>query len=242
MKIDNIRYSRNILTPEIGIEGQKKILNAKVLICGAGGLGSTVIANLASLGVGQVGIVDNDNLELSNFNRQYIHALDFLGKSKTVSAANWIKNYNTDIEVKTFKIRLDETNYTKIVKEYDIIVDCFDSFGSKFLLNDIALNTGKPLVHGGVTEFRGQAFTIIPYKTACLRCLLPDADLDTHIAKGVVSPAVSTIASIQSMEILKLILDNGQLLTDKILIFDGLKGEFKTIKFSKNNNCTCAKH
>lgn len=242
MKPNNTRYDRNILVPEINKEGQEKILNAKVLVCGAGGLGSTVIANLASLGVGHIGIVDNDIVELSNLNRQYIHTTKFLDKLKTASAASWIENYNNDIKAETFNIRLNETNYQDIVKKYDIIADCFDSFRSKFLLNDIAIKTNKPLVHGGVAEFYGQAIAIIPKKSACLRCVLPDADLDTKTIKGVVSPAVSTIASIQSMEILKLILGKGELLADKMLVFNGLSMGFKTIKLTKNKNCTCAKN
>ena len=231
------RYNRNILVPEIGTEGQKKLLNARVLICGAGGLGSTVIANLASLGVGALGIVDNDLLESSNLNRQYIHNLSWLKRPKVDSAKNWVQNYNRDIRVETFKTRLSERNYAEIVERYDIIADCFDSFESKFLLNDIAQNTGKPLVHGGVCEFRGQVMTILPKKSACLRCLMPDADVESYVPKGVVSPAVSLIASIQSMEILKLILGQGNLLTDKILVVDGLRMNFKTLEVSKNASC-----
>ena len=234
------RYNRNILINQIGEKGQERLLNAKVLVCGTGGLGSTVIANLASLGVGNLGIVDDDILEISNLNRQYIHNLSAIGHVKTDSAKNWIENYNKDIKVVPYKIRLDENNYETIVKDYDIIVDCFDSFRSKFLLNDIAIKTDKPLVHGGVTEFRGQALTILPKKSACLRCIFPDADFDAYVVKGVTSPTVSTIASIESMEVLKLILDIGELLTDKLLVFDGLKMDFKVLKVKHGKNCICA--
>ena len=194
------RYNRNILVPEIGEEGQKKFFGTKVLVCGAGGLGSTVILNLASLGIGQIGIVDNDILELSNLNRQYIHDLSFLKRPKVESAKTRVQNYNRDIRVETFKTRLNERNYKEIVERYDIIADCFDTFESKFLLNDISLETGKPLVHAGVSEFKGQIMTILPKKTACLRCVMGD-DSETSETKGVVSPAVSAVASIQSMEI-----------------------------------------
>lgn len=232
------RYNRNIFVPEVGKEGQKKLLNSSVLVCGAGGLGSTVILNLASLGVGRIGIVDNDILELSNLNRQYIHDLSFLKRPKVESAKARVQNYNRDIQVETFKIRLNERNYAEIVERYDIIADCFDSFESKFLLNDISFLTGKPLVHAGVSEFGGQIMTILPKKTACLRCIMGDITEVSKI-KGVVSPAVSTIAAIESMEILKLILNKGELLANKILAFDGLSMNFKTLNISKNPNCRC---
>lgn len=232
------RYNRNILVPEIKEEGQRKISNARVLVCGAGGLGSAVILNLASLGVGQIGIIDNDILELSNLNRQFIHDLSFLKRPKVESAKTRVQNYNRDIRVQTFKTRLNERNYAEIVERYDIIADCFDSFESKFLLNDISLETGKPLVHAGVSEFRGQVMTILPGETACLRCIMGD-DVTEPEVKGVVSPAVSVIGSIESMEILKLILGEGELLTNKILSYNGLRTNFKTLNISKNPNCKC---
>lgn len=233
------RYNRNILVPEVGIKGQKKLSDAKVLVCGAGGLGSTVIVNLASLGVGHIGIIDNDTVELSNLNRQYIHNLSSLKHPKTDSAKAWVQNYNRDIQTETFKIRLDKKNYIDIVAKYDILADCFDSFESKFLLNDISLKMQKPLIHAGVTEFSGQVMTIIPNKSACLRCIFPDANLDACVAKGVVSPAVSLIASVQSMEILKLIINKGSLLTNKILSIDGLNARFKVLNVKKNSACEC---
>lgn len=229
------RYNRNTLIEKVGEEGQRKLSQAKILVCGAGGLGSTVLANLASVGVGTIGIVDNDVLELSNLNRQYIHKLDNLGKVKVESAKNWINEFNPEIDVNTYQIRLDETNYTEIVKDYDLIMDCFDSFNSKFLLNKIAIKTGKTLIHGGVSEFYGQVTTIVPNKTACLNCILPDKG--GYVVKGVLSPAVATIASIQSMEAVKVVLNLGGGLENKLLSFDGLRMEFKTINIAKNPQC-----
>lgn len=240
------RYCRNVAVDEIGKEGQEQLFGAKILVCGAGGLGSTVIANLASLGVGNLGIVDDDVVELSNLNRQYIHTLENIGRLKTDSARNWVENYNKDITIKTFKIRMDKENWHDIISAYDIIVDCFDSFGSKFLLNDISIISGKPLVHGGVTGFQGQVMTIFPKKSTCLRCIFPDADEHTYISKGVVSPAVSMIASFQSMEVLKLILGKGELLTNKILFIDGLNlgadsfSGIKVLNMKQNLSCKCA--
>jgi len=229
------RYNRNILIDQIGDEGQKKLNQAKILVCGAGGLGSTVLANLASVGIGTIGIVDNDVLELSNLNRQYIHKFDALGKVKVESAKKWINEFNPEINVKTYQTRLDETNYQDIVKDYDFIMDCFDSFKSKFLLNKIAVSTGKTLIHGGVTEFFGQVTTIIPNKTACLNCILSEED--AYIVKGVLSPAVTTIASIQSMEAVKYVLGIGENLENRLLSYNGLDMTFKTINIAKNPNC-----
>lgn len=233
------RYNRNILVPQIGEEGQKKLNQARILVCGAGGLGSTVLTNLASVGIGTIGIVDNDVLELSNLNRQYIHKFDALGKSKVESAKKWINEFNPGVNVATYSVRLDETNYQDIVKDYDFIMDCFDSFKSKFLLNKIAVQTGKTLIHGGVTEFFGQVSVIVPGKTACLNCILPEED--TYIVKGVISPAVSTIASIEAMEAVKYILGIGENLQNKLLSYNGLTMQFKTINLAKNPDCKLCK-
>lgn len=229
------RYNRNILVSQIGEEGQKKLSQTKILVCGAGGLGSTVLANLASVGIGTIGIVDNDTLELSNLNRQYIHKFENLGKVKVESAKRWINEFNPQINVQTYQTRLNEENYTDIVSNYDFIMDCFDSFKSKFLLNKIAVTTGKTLIHGGVTEFYGQVSVIIPGKTACLNCILPEED--QYFVKGVLSPAVTTIASIEAMEAVKHILNIGESLENKLLSYNGLTMQFKTINIAKNPHC-----
>lgn len=231
------RFNRNILVEKMSEEGQFKLLNSKVLVAGAGGLGSTVLANLAAIGIGTLGIIDNDRLELSNLNRQYIHKYSNLGKVKVESAQNWLREFNPDINVNTYELRLDENNYQDIVGDYDLIVDCFDSYKSKFLLNEIAVKTGKTLIHGGVTEFFGQVTVIIPGKTACLRCILGDIDTSAYVIKGVLSPAVTTIAAIESMEVLKNILGIGETLENRLLSYDGLNMKFKTIKIDKNPKC-----
>ncbi len=235
------RYSRNILVPQVGEEGQKKLSQARVLVCGAGGLGSTVIANLASVGVGTLGVVDNDVLELSNLNRQYIHKFENIGAVKVESAKKWISEFNSETVVNTYPIRLDENNYHEIVSDYDFIIDCFDSFKSKFLLNKIAIQTEKTLIHGGVTEFYGQVTVINPQKTACLECFLSEPS--ENIVKGVLSPAVTAIASIQAMEAVKQILNLGETLENKLLSYNGLTMQFKTINLAKNPNCgLCSSH
>lgn len=231
------RYERNISLKEIGLDGQEKLLDSTVLVCGCGGLGSTVIANLASLGIGLIGIVDYDKIDITNLNRQFLHKYSYIGKNKTESVCEWVDGYNPHIKVVPHNIQLSIDNYKGVIKDYDIIVDCFDSYSSKFLLNEIAVKTGKTLVHGGVSEFYGQVTTIIPHKTPCLRCILPDADEKTEIPNGIVSPSVSTIASLQSMEVLKLITGIGKPLAGTLLTCNMLDCSFKKLKITKNSNC-----
>ena len=230
------RYSRNILL--IKDAGQTKLLKSKVLICGCGGLGSTVIMNLAGSGVGTIGLIDDDVVEVSNLNRQFIHKN--IGEDKVTSAKKRILEYNPEITVNTYKIRLDENNYQSIVKDYDIIIDCFDSYKSKILLNDIAVETGKTLIHGGVTEYFGQV-TVIKPSTPCLRCIFPDIDLGKEVPKGILSPVVSTVASIQSMEAVKQILNTGEPLEGLLLTYNALTNDFKKLKITKNTACKCYK-
>lgn len=238
------RYERNILINKIGDAGQKKISAARVLVCGAGGLGSTVIANLASLGVGHIGIVDDDIVELSNLNRQYIHKMSFLGADKVKSAAGWISEFNPDIGVMPYKMRLDEKNAPELFLNFDIIIDCFDNYRSKFILSDTIIKTSKTLIHGGVEEFYGQVCTI-DSKSACLACFVPElynCSCDIIPKKGVISPVVSAIASIQAMEAFKVITGIGNTLKNTLLIYDGLSQEFRKIRLEKNKKCpSCAK-
>lgn len=231
------RYSRNISLNEIGLDGQEKLLASSVLVCGCGGLGSTVIANLTSLGVGLIGIVDYDKVDITNLNRQFLHKYSYIGKDKTSSVVDWVKGYNPEINVVPYNIKLSPKNYEEVVQDYDIIVDCFDSFKSKFLLNEIAVKMNRTLVHGGVSGFFGQVTTIIPGKTPCLRCILPDADVNIKIPEGIASPAVSLIGSIQSMEVLKLITGAGSALEGSLLTCNMLENSFKTLKISRNSNC-----
>ncbi len=239
---DMDRYNRNILIDEISEEGQKKLLSSKVLIAGAGGLGSTIIANLAAVGVGHIGIVDSDIVEISNLNRQYIHKFTNIGKSKVDSAKEWIGEFNPDIEVISYNLRLEESNCKNIIKDYDLIIDAFDSYESKFLLNKIAVDSAKVLIHGGVTEFSGQVMTVIPNSTACLACLFPDYDNSAYVTKGVLSPAVSAIASLEAFEAVKILLGIGNVLENKLLSFNGFDMKFKEINLIKNPKCpVCGK-
>ncbi|MDD3012115.1 MAG: HesA/MoeB/ThiF family protein [Candidatus Gastranaerophilales bacterium] len=231
------RYSRNVLIEEIGAEGQNKLLDSKVLVAGTGGLGSSVIASLASLGIGTIGLVDNDNLELSNLNRQFIHRYNNIGKSKVNSAKEWIAGYNPDITVKNYQLRLNDSNIEEIIKDYDIVADCFDSYESKFMLNRACIKNKKILVHGGVTEFFGQIMTVIPEKSACLNCMFDQIGSDSYVIKGVVSPTVNVIGSLQAMEILKILLDIDKVLINGFLSYDGINQRFQKIRVDKKQTC-----
>lgn len=240
--MDFERYNRNILIKEIGEDGQKKLLNTRVLVAGAGGLGSTVIANLASVGVGTIGLVDKDVIEISNYNRQYLHKFQNIGKEKVLSAKEWVSSYNPGINIETYNLELTKENAKDIIKNYDIIVDCFDSYESKFLLNKLAIQNRIPLIHGGITEFSGQVTTILPGQSACLNCLFPDPEINTYIPKGVISPAVTTIGAIEAMEVLKLVLSIGEPLVNILLTYYALSTDFKKIKLTKNKQCpVCSK-
>ena len=238
------RYERNILISKIGKEGQEKLSCSRVLVCGAGGLGSGVILNLASLGVGCIGVLDNDKVELSNLNRQYIHKMANLGQDKVQSVLNAVKEYNPDIEVVPYKIRLDKKNAVEYFLKYDLIIDCFDNYYSKFVLSDTAVKTGKTLIHGGVEEFLGQV-CVIKNNSACLACFVPElynCSENIGIKRGIISPVVSTIASIQAMEAFKIITGLGNVLENTLLIYNGLNQEFRKIYIQKNANCpSCSK-
>lgn len=229
------RYIRNIQTPKIGKEGQNRLKSARALIAGAGGLGSTVIANLASLGIGTLGIIDKDIIEISNLNRQFLHTPVKIGQKKAFSAKEWVNNYNPEITVHAYDIELQKENYQEIVKDYELIIDCFDSVKSKFLLNDIALQTNKTLVHAGVSEWQGQVMTI-SRKNPCLECVFGTSGI-TEPPKGVTSPLVSLIASLESIEAMKILLKEP--CTEGLLHFDGLSGRLVTIKTAKDNSCLC---
>lgn len=238
------RYERNILIDKLGALGQQKLKSARVLVCGAGGLGSSVIMNLAALGVGHIGIIDNDRVELSNLNRQFVHKISTLGANKTDSALQWVKDFNPEVEVMPYNLHLDENNACALFTNYDVIADCFDNFSSKFALCKAASNSSKLLVHAGVEEFFGQVSVIAP-NSACLACFMPELYSirdDAKPKKGIVSPVVSIIGSIQAMEILKILTNIAPSLKNELLTYSALDETFRKIHLSKNPLCPlCAK-
>lgn len=242
LKEDQIeRYSRQIILPEVGGKGQEKLLNASVLIVGAGGLGSPAALYLASAGVGKVGIVDSDKVELNNLQRQILHSEKDVGRPKVDSAKDRINGINQDVEIVPYDIRLTSENIMDIIKEYDMVVDGSDNFPTKYLVNDACILSNKPLSHGGIFRYDGQAITILPYQSACYRCLFPEPPPPGVVPScqeaGILGAVAGIIGTIQANEVLKYILGLGNLLTGKLLIFDALDGSFRRVNVPKNSKC-----
>lgn len=231
------RYSANMQIAGLDENQQRKLLSSKVLVMGVGGLGSGVIMNLAALGVGQIKVVDSEIVEIENFNRQLIHKYKNIGRAKVMSAKEWVQEFNPDIKVEIEKIRINDLNYFSIIEDYDIIVDCFDSYESKYMLNEIALRHNKILVHGSIQGYCGQVTTIVPNKTGCLSCVLQKPKVFEKENMCSLSPITSVISALQAQEVLKIITGCGELLLNKFLVFDGYKSEMKILPFTKNLSC-----
>lgn len=236
------RYHRNILLPSIGIEGQKKILNAQVLIVGSGGLGSPIALYLAAAGVGHIGIIDADRVDLSNLQRQIIHSTPDLGRLKVESAQEKIERLNPDTKVTTYHTRLTSDNAEKIISSWDFIVDATDNFQTKFLINDTCIKLKKPFSHGAIRAFTGQTFTHVP-GTTCYRCYLQEPPAENDVPRshetGVFGAIAGMLGTIQAAEVLKYFTGSGELLTNKLLTFDALNMKFRTMTIHKRDNCIC---
>jgi adenylyltransferase/sulfurtransferase len=241
------RYSRHIILPEVGGAGQEKLLAAKVFIVGAGGLGSPVGYYLAAAGVGDLAIIDNDIVELSNLQRQIVHSTKTLGVPKVDSAKAALEALNPDTKVRPIRERLTRNNITEFIKDYDIVVDCSDNFPTRFLVNDACVLLKKRLVSGALLKFEGQLTTVIPGAGHCYRCLFEDMPpakiMNSLQAGGVVGPIPGVIGTLQALEVIKLILGKGQILKERLLIFDGLTTKFRRVKVHKNPECpVCGEH
>jgi molybdopterin/thiamine biosynthesis adenylyltransferase/rhodanese-related sulfurtransferase len=239
------RYSRHLLLPEVGEEGQSRLLDAAVLLVGAGGLGSPAALYLAAAGVGTLGIVDHDVVDVSNLQRQVLHGTDRLGMPKVESARETLRNLNPDVEIVAHKERLQATNAVELVSGYDVVIDGADNFPTRYLLNDASLHARTPVVHGSVFRFEGQASVFKPYEGPCYRCLSvqpPPAELAPSCAEaGVLGVVPGIIGSIQALEAIKLILGVGDPLIGTLLVFDALDGEFRHLTFRRNPACpACA--
>ena len=235
------RYSRQIILEQVGGAGQEKLLSSKVLIVGAGGLGSPAALYLAAAGVGTIGLIDADNVDLSNLQRQIIHRTEDVDKAKTDSATEKINAINPDVAVEVRSERLTAANAQKIVRGYDFVLDGTDNFPSKFLINDVCYFEKVPFSHAGILRFDGQMITVLPGKTACYRCLFdspPPAGLVPSCSQaGVLGPLAGVIGCLQATEVLKYLLAIGELLTDRMLIFDGLGLQFRQVKVTRNPDC-----
>ncbi len=235
------RYSRHILLPEVGGKGQKRIAQARVLVVGAGGLGSPAALYLAAAGVGTIGIIDGDKVDLSNLHRQVLHHTPDLGRPKVESAREKMIAINPDVKVATYHERLGVKNALSVLSQYDIVLDGTDNFPAKFLINDACFFARKPLVHGGILRFDGQVFTILPGQSACYRCIHrqppPNGLIPTCQEAGVLGVLAGVIGTIQATEALKWILGIGQLLTDRWLIYDALTARFRFARVKRQAGC-----
>jgi molybdopterin/thiamine biosynthesis adenylyltransferase len=239
------RFSRQIVLKDIGILGQKKILSSKVLIIGAGGLGSPVAEFLSRAGIGSLGIVDDDKVSLSNLHRQSLYNTFDIGKFKVKIAKNKIKKINPNTKVTIYKIRLNINNFKKIINNYDYIVDGSDNFKTKFLLNDFCLKFKKVLVTGAISKFDGHIFTFNfrDKKIPCLRCFFQESNISDDLlnceSEGILGTVAGIVGTIQANEILKKILKIGTGLDGYIFILDLLHLNFRKVKLKKRKNCIC---
>jgi sulfur-carrier protein adenylyltransferase/sulfurtransferase len=243
-KDQQIRYSRHTMLPEVGEEGQIKLLRSKVLLLGAGGLGAPASVYLAAAGVGTIGMVDDDVVDLSNLQRQIIHAQDRIGMPKVESAKKTLAGLNPDVKVIPHKLRLVSDNILPLLAEYDLVVDGADNFPTRYLLNDAALKLRKPVVHASIYRFEGQVTAFIPDQGPCYRCLYPappPPDMAPSCQEaGVLGVLPGIIGSLQANEALKILLGIGQTLAGRLLIFDALKTKFRELKLRRDPACpTC---
>lgn len=236
-KEQQLRYSRHLVLKEVGIRGQEKLLQGKVLIIGAGGLGSPAALYLAAAGVGTIGIVDADQVDLSNLQRQILHHTKNVGKEKVDSANETLQNLNPDIQIHTYPIFLNAENIMEIIKDYDFIIDGTDNFPAKFLINDACVMAKKPFCHAGVIRFGGQLMTYVPEKGPCYRCIFKDPPpkdaVPTCKQGGIIGAVAGVIGSLQAMEAIKYLLGVGDLLVGRLLTYDALTMEFRTIELPK---------
>jgi adenylyltransferase/sulfurtransferase len=235
-----LRYQRQIILNEIGIEGQIRLRKSKVLLVGAGGLGSIVAYYLACSGIGYLGIVDPDIVEESNLQRQIIHTEENIGMPKAISAMISLKKINSHINTLPYLDEIKKENVFQYIKEYDLVVACPDNFTSRFILNDACVKTGKPLVVGAVSEFEGHVFDVISPKGPCYNCLFEEAR-DEKLTRGIFAPVAGVIGAIQAAEALKILLNIGNLLKGRMIVYDALKESFREVKFLKNPSCNVCK-
>ncbi|HEX2708268.1 MAG TPA: molybdopterin-synthase adenylyltransferase MoeB [Solirubrobacterales bacterium] len=235
------RYSRHTLLPEVGVDGQLKLLNAKVLLLGAGGLGAPTALYLAAAGIGTIGLVDDDVVDASNLQRQVIHNTERIGEPKTASARKTIEALNPDVEVVEYRMRLDASNILDVIKDYDVIVDGADNFPTRYLLNDASVRLRKPVVSASILSFDGQISTFIPFEGPCYRCLYPTpppAEMAPSCsANGVLGVMAGTMGTLQANEVIKLVLGVGDPLVGRLLLYEALGTRFTELKVRRDPEC-----
>ncbi len=235
------RYQRHLLLPEVGVVGQQKLLNSKVLLLGAGGLGSPAAMYLAAAGVGTLGIIDMDVVDESNLQRQILHNMDRIGERKVDSAKKTLIGINPDVNVVTYDVRLGADNILDIIDGYDVIVDGTDNFPTRYLVNDASLLKRIPVVHGSIFRFEGQATVFHPYVGPCYRCMIPEpppAELAPSCAEaGVLGVLPGIVGSLQAMEAIKLLLNLGDSLAGRLMAYDALDETFRTFNVHRDPEC-----
>jgi molybdopterin/thiamine biosynthesis adenylyltransferase len=235
------RYSRNIILEPIGGAGQEKLLASKVLIVGAGGLGSPAALYLAAAGVGTIGVVDGDQVDLTNLQRQVVHHTRDVGRRKVASARSRIKAINPDVTVRTYDIWARASNIREIVRGYDFVIDGSDNFPAKFLINDACYFERIPFSHAGILQFEGQLMTVIPGRTACYRCIFPGPPPTNAVSPcgqaGVLGVLPGVIGSLQATEAIKYLLGMGELLTDSLLTYCALTMDFRRVPANRRPDC-----
>lgn len=242
------RYNRHIILKGVGAEGQEKLLAGKVLIIGMGGLGSPVAMYLAAAGVGTIGIVDADEADLSNLQRQVIHRTADVGRAKVQSAKEKINALNPDVTVHTYREFVTPENIMERIEDYDLVIDATDNFSTKFLINDACVLAKKPFIHAGINRFQGQLMTYVPGEGPCYRCVFknPPADgvVPTSKEVGIIGAMAGVIGSLEAMEAIKYLTGAGELLTGRLLTYDALKMEFRTIRLPKRDKdcAVCGEH
>lgn len=239
------RYSRQIVLKKIGAGGQTKLLNSSVLIVGAGGLGSPVALYLSALGIGKIGIIDKDKIEISNLSRQVIFETRDIKKDKATTAVKKLKKINPNIELQSFNKKLTSKNINQIASKYKLIIDASDNFKTRFLINDYCLKNKKILISGAISKFDGHVYTFnfLKEKSPCLRCFIPkmprNGEVDNCEFDGVISTLCGLVGSIQANEVVKEIVNIGESLCGYILVIDALKLSFRKIKLDKRSDCSC---
>ncbi len=235
-------YHRQIILPEVGIWGQEKLLSSSVLICGAGGLGSPVAFYLTAMGIGRIGLIDSDTVSRTNLNRQILYTPEDIGYPKVEVAKKRLLRQNPDVNIETYYMMLSKENAEGIFEKYDIIVDCFDNFEGRFILNDACIALNKPFVHAGVHSLYGQTITVIPGVSPCLRCILPTGYKAPkgEESKGIVGATAGVMGAFEAIEVFKYLLGlSGN--SKNLLIFNGMQSDCQAVNIKPNPRCFCQK-
>ena len=240
------RYSRQVLLQEVGVEGQRRLLASRVLVVGAGGLGSPAALYLASAGVGTLGLVDGDRVDISNLQRQVLHHTSDVGRPKTESARSTLQAINPDVEIRTYPTVLTSDNALEILKDYDVVVNGCDNFPTRYLVNDACVLLGKPLVDASILRWEGQATTFLPGR-GCYRCLFPQppppGSVPSCAEAGIVGAVAGFFGTLQALEALKILLGVGETLSGRLLMLDALNGEVRTVRWQRDPACpVCGDH